>query len=116
SLIGIYVGLGVNFLSGFRTKGGRVVLSNGSHRAFALRASGITHAPFLVADITRDEEFDLVTPPELKQRPDQYLKDARPPLLKDYFTPALYKVIRASRRHQLLQIQITLQESEIGAL
>ena len=45
-VVGLMIGYGSNFLTAIRQgEDGRMVLHNGYHRAYALRALGITHAP-----------------------------------------------------------------------
>jgi hypothetical protein len=90
----VFVGYSVNLLHLAHIEN-RLILMNGSHRAYALRESGIYRAPSLILELTRRDELDLVGPAELKDRPDAYLTAPRPPLLKDYFDPLLRKVVAA---------------------
>jgi len=110
-----YIGYGVNFINAFYANK-RIVLSNGSHRAYALRELGITHVPCLVGDASREENFDLLAPPEVKQYRHHYLAAPRPPLLKDYFEPSLRTLIRTVRRNQLLQLQHTFNRIDAPVL
>lgn len=91
-VVSVFIGFSVNLLHVAHIEG-RLLLLNGSHRAYALRESGTGTAPALVLDITRREELELLGAEELKTRPDVYLKDPRPPLLKDYFDPQLRKIV-----------------------
>jgi hypothetical protein len=102
----VYIGFGINCINAFYSHN-RLVLSNGSHRAYALRQLGVTHVPCLVGDATQEEEFELLVPAEIKQDRHQYLTAPRPPLLKDYFDPTLQKLVRTVRQNQLLQLQYT---------
>jgi hypothetical protein len=54
TLVALSVGYGSNYLSAISV-GSRLVLHNGSHRAYALRASGHTHAPCLVQHVPSDD-------------------------------------------------------------
>jgi hypothetical protein len=114
-VIGIFVGFGINFLSACHVDG-RLILSNGSHRAYALRELGFTHCPCLVAHVTNDSEFDLVASAEMRQAREQYVRAARPPLFKDYFDPQLRRIVKVPRANQLLQLQLGFQRSGVPAL
>lgn len=109
SVVGLMVGFGSNFLNVVAADG-RLVLNNGSHRAYALRDLGITSAPCIVQHVSRIDELE-VTAPRLLPNPEIYLKAARPPLLKDYFDPRLRKVISVPRR--LRQVRVTFQVETI---
>jgi hypothetical protein len=79
----------------------------GATRAYALRETGIASAPALVLDVTRREELELLGADELNQRPDVYLKDPRPPLLKDYFDPQLRKLVVGRRVRTQVSVGFT---------
>jgi len=91
-IVALVVGFGSNLLSAIHVED-RLVLSNGSHRAYALRDLGFTHAPFLVQHVSRREELSVIARGELVDRTDVYLKSPRPPILRDYFDPLLRKEI-----------------------
>lgn len=91
----------------------RLVLFNGSHRAYAFRDLGITHVPCLIQEISRREEIDLVAHRELSQRSDLYLKSPRPPLLKDYFDPRLRRIVPVVRSNRLIRVQLRVDQSDI---
>ena len=112
AILGLAVGYGSNCLNAFHIEG-RLVLNNGSHRAFALRDLGITHAPCLIQKVLRREELDLVGIPDLQQNPDRYLKATRPPLLKDYFDPLLRKVVGVPRKNRLVKVSFGIEPSDI---
>lgn len=108
-VVGLMVGFGSNFLNVISAEG-RLVLNNGSHRAYALRNMGIKQVPCIVQHVSRREEIPVVAV-GLQPDPDVYLKAARPPLLKDYFDPKLRKVIDVPRR--LRQVRVTFQVEQI---
>lgn len=108
------IGFGSNYLNALEIEG-RLILHNGSHRAYALRDIGLTHAPCLVRTVTRREELDLVASGDIQQNPDRYLKDPRPPLLKDYFDPQLRKVVPVPRKNRLVRMQFGVEQSEVPA-
>lgn len=95
-VVSVFVGFSVNLLHVAQIEG-RLLLLNGSHRAYALRESGINTAPALVLSVTRREELEFLGVAELNERPDVYLKDPRPPLLKDYFDSQLRKLVDGRR-------------------
>ena len=74
---------------------------------------GITRAPFIVQRITRRDELTLVASGDVGSNPDRYLKDKRPPLLKDYFDPKLTKVIAVARKKRMVRIQYLLDQSDV---
>jgi hypothetical protein len=60
-ILGLVVGYGSNFLTAIESEK-RLLLHNGHHRAYALRALGITHAPCLIQTVTRRDELNLIAP------------------------------------------------------
>ncbi len=59
ALVVLPVGYGTNLLSAVAAEG-RLVLNNGSHRAYALRAAGISHVPAAVQQVTRRDELAVI--------------------------------------------------------
>jgi hypothetical protein len=108
------VGYGSNYLNAIHIDG-RLVLNNGSHRAYALRDIGVTHAPCLIQRITRRDELEMVAIGDVEQNPDRYLKAPRPPLLKDYFDPQLRKVVQVPRKNRLVRVQFAAEQSDVPA-
>ncbi len=108
-VVGIVVGFGSNFLNVISAEG-RLVLNNGSHRAYALRDIGITHVPCIVQHVSRREELEVMAA-GLQPNPDVYFKAGRPPLLKDYFDAKLRKLVDVPRR--LRQIRVAFQVEQI---
>jgi hypothetical protein len=113
--LAIFVGFGVNFVNAVHVRN-RLVLANGSHRLYALRELGITHAPCAVAQVTRDEELELLFPPELRQHQDLYLRASRPPLFKDYFDDRLRKVVPTTRLNICVKVQLTFETTRIPSI
>jgi hypothetical protein len=89
-VIGLIVGFGSNFLTAIRSDD-RMVLHNGYHRAYSLRALGLTHAPCIVETVTRKDELRVAAGGSVSEDPEFYFRAARPPLLKDFFDPRLAK-------------------------
>jgi len=115
AVIAICVGFTTNILSAVKIRN-RLVLINGSHRAYALRDSGVTHVPCLVLDLPRPDDFEMKAPEAVKASPDLYLKSARPPLFKDYRDPLLHKLVQQPRTNQLVQLQIGYQKISLAAV
>jgi hypothetical protein len=103
AVVGLVVGFSSNVLHVLHIES-RLILMNGSHRAYALRDLGVTHAPCIVLELSRRDELDLIGPEEVKAKPDNYLTAARPPLLKDYFDPKLRKIVPVRRMVNQLQV------------
>lgn len=105
----VVVGFGSNFLNVISAEG-RLVLNNGSHRAYALREMGVNQVPCIIQHVSRREELQVMAA-GLQPDPDVYLKSNRPPLLKDYFDPKLRKLVQVPRR--LRQVRVTFQVEQI---
>ena len=114
-VVGIAVGFGSNFMNAIRAEN-RIILNNGSHRACALRELGVTHAPCIVQHCSNRDELELVAAEDIVANPDLYLKNPRPPMLKDYFDPKLRKVFPARRRHRQVTVKFEVEEDSVPAL
>ena len=112
---GIAVGFGTNFLNAVYAER-RLVLNNGSHRAYALRKLGVTHAPCIVQHVGSRDELDVVGTRVVRRDPDLYLKHPRPSMLKDYFDRRLYKVMSVRRRLRQVTVRFEVKESSVPAL
>ena len=71
-IVGLSVGFGSNFLNAIYV-GNRLILNNGSHRAYALRALGVTHVPCIVQHVSSRDELDVVGSAAIRKHPEQYL-------------------------------------------
>lgn len=115
SAIGVALGFGSNFLNAaYYNK--RLILQNGSHRAYALREMGVTHVPCIIEHITSPEELELVVSSEVRDKPDLYLKHPRPPMLIDYFNPRLRKLMHVHRRLRQITVKFEVDEGFAPAL
>jgi hypothetical protein len=112
AVVAVAVGYGSNVLSAIRVNG-RLILNNGSHRAYALRAAGHERVPCLIQNISRPEELQAIASPELAQRLDLYLGTPRPPLLKDYFDQRLRLKMKAPRLGRQIQIALQAQPTDL---
>src|SRR5215475_10623202 len=73
SVVGLALGFGSNFMNAaYFNK--RLILQNGSHRAYALREIGVTHAPCIIEHVSSTEELEVVVCSEVRDNPDLYLK------------------------------------------
>jgi hypothetical protein len=114
-IVGLAVGFGSNFLNAIHAEG-RLILNNGSHRAYTLRELGVTHVPCVIQYASSRDELELVGSEEVRDHPDLYLKQPRPSLLKDYFDPKLRKLIPVHRRHRQITVRFEVDEAYVPAL
>jgi hypothetical protein len=114
-LVGIAVGLGSNFMNAVSAEN-RLILNNGSHRAYTLRSLGVTHVPCIIQHAASRDEVDAVAATEVRKNPDAYLKHPRPSMLKDYFDPALHLVMPVYRRLRQVTVRFEIEETAVPAL
>ncbi|MEW6302832.1 MAG: hypothetical protein AB1705_05130 [Verrucomicrobiota bacterium] len=114
-VVGIAVGFGSNFLNAIHAEG-RVILNNGSHRAYALRDLGVTHVPAIIQHVSSRDELELVASDEVQRNPDAYLKHARPSMLKDYFDPFLRTITPVHRRTRQITVKFEVDDAYVPAL
>jgi len=114
-VVGIAVGFGTNFLNAIHAEN-RLILNNGSHRAFALREIGVTHAPCIIQYVSSREELDVVAPTAVRKNPAVFLEHPRPALLKDYCDPELRTIIPSRRRLRQVTVKFQVEEGYIPAL
>jgi hypothetical protein len=111
-IAGVAVGFGSNLFSVIRS-GSRMLLHNGYHRACAMRAAGITHAPCIVQTVTRQDEFDVVAKAEVAERTEFYFRTQRPPMLKDFFDPKIRRVFLVRRTKRVIEVNFDVREFTI---
>jgi hypothetical protein len=107
------VGFSSNALNVVRVNG-RLILNNGSHRAYALQKAGLRFVPAIVQNVTHQDELALF--PALKEQPDMYLTARRPPLPKDYLDPSLHIVIELPRRLRQVCISYGVEITDAPAM
>jgi hypothetical protein len=112
---GITVGFGSNFLNAIHVER-RLILNNGSHRAYALRELGVTHVPCVVQHLSSRDQVEVVASKEVRRNPDLYLRHPRPPMLKDYFDARLYRVMPVHRRMRQITVRFEVEENYVPAL
>jgi hypothetical protein len=113
-VVGLAVGFGSNFLNAIYAEN-RLILTNGSHRAYALRQLGVTHVPCIIQHVSLREKLEVGAASEVVDNPDYYLKHPRPSMLKDYFTPKLHKVMPVHRQLRQVRIKFEVEESNVPA-
>ena len=111
-VVAAVVGFGSNMLSAIHAEN-RLVLNNGSHRAYALRDAGITHAPCLIQLVSRRDELPVIAGPDLAGNLDAYLTDPRPPVLRDYFDDTLRVVAPVARKKRQVRVQISVEQVDV---
>lgn len=114
-VIGLAVGFGSNFLNAIHAEN-RLILHNGSHRAYALRSMGIKRVPCIIQYASNRDEFAMAAPNNVVQHADFYLKHPRPPMLKDYFNPRLRKIVDVQRVLRQVKIHFSVSEYYIPAI
>jgi hypothetical protein len=114
-VVGIAVGFGSNFLNAIYAER-RLILNNGSHRAYALRRMGVTHVPCIVQHVASRDELELVASSRVRNAPDEYLKQARPSMLPDYLHPELRLVMPVHRRMRQVTVKFEVEEDYVPAL
>jgi hypothetical protein len=106
--VAIPVGLGARHLNVVRL-GKRMVLNNGYHRAYALRAAGITHVPCVIQAISHPEELAFAGGSSLIDNFDDLFSSSRPPMFKDFFDPKLTTYLKLPRTRKQVQISISIE-------
>ncbi|MFC4171102.1 hypothetical protein ACFOYU_03365 [Microvirga sp. GCM10011540] len=112
-VVGLVVGFSSNFLTAIQSDN-RLVLHNGHHRAFALLAHGVTHAPCIIQTVTRRDELNLIAGSDVQEEPAFYFKSARPPLLKDFLDPRIRKVHRIPCPLQMIDVRFEVQDHQVA--
>lgn len=108
-IVGLVLGFGSNFLTAVRV-GNRMLLNNGYHRAYALRALGITHAPCAIQMATRVDELQVIVNERVAANAQFYLASARPPLLKDFFDPKIRKVLPIRKKVRQIEVDFEIRD------
>jgi hypothetical protein len=115
-VVGLAVGFGSNFLNAVYVKDvQRLILNNGSHRAYTLRSMGFHRVPCIVQHVASSDELELVASSAVQDNPDHYLKHPRPSMLRDYFNPKLHKVMPVHRRLRQIIVRFEIDEAYIPA-
>jgi hypothetical protein len=113
-VVGLAFGFGSNFLNAVYTEN-RLILNNGSHRAYALRKIGVTHVPCIIQHVTSLAKLDVVAGSEIMDNLDYFLKSPRPSMLRDYFNPKLHKVMPVHRKYRQLTVKFEIDDMNVPA-
>ncbi len=108
-VVALLVGYGSNYLNAIAAEG-RLVLHNGSHRAYALRDLGVTHVPCVIQHARTREDVQRVAMGGLRRYPELYLDQPRPPVLKDYFNPQLCQRVRLPFVLRHVRLRFTVEQ------
>ncbi|AOW15179.1 hypothetical protein LPB72_21980 [Hydrogenophaga crassostreae] len=108
AVIALSVGFSANLLNTVRYNG-RIALNNGHHRALALRAMGMTHAPCLIQPCASMEDLQQAASSEILNNADLYFDTPRPPLLRDFDNPLLAHSFAAPRMRRVVTIKLDVQ-------
>ncbi len=111
----MYVGYSDNVITATRS-GNRIILTNGSHRVYALRELGFRYVPCLLIDASDADVSDFLLPAAVKQDRQFYLDAPRPPLFKDYADRRLTRIVPVVRKTSVLKAKLDLQKSSVPAL
>jgi hypothetical protein len=114
-VVGLAVGFGSNFMNAVYVEN-RLILNNGSHRAYALHQMGITHVPSIVQHLSSLDQLDVIASSEVAGNPGHFLKHSRPSMLKDYFNPQLHKVMPVQRRLRQVTVKFEVEETFVPAM
>lgn len=114
-VLGLFIGMSVNFLTVLKV-GSRLILADGSHRAYALRKSGVTHAPCLIENVNSAEELEALNLDMLEEERALMLHAPRPALFKDYFDPRMFVPLHLAHRKTLVNVRIVLDRSKTSEL
>jgi hypothetical protein len=112
-VIGVFVGFGLNHICALRMQD-RLILINGTHRAYVLHELGIRAVPCLVRDVSRDDDLDLIGATDVKQNLQLYLRARRPPRLRDFFDSRLRMIIPVEAASRLVHVQLNTQRSRVS--
>jgi hypothetical protein len=114
AVIALGVGFTTNVLNVVRY-GGRMVLNNGYHRAWALRQLGVSHAPCLIQVCRHWEDVGLAGNREIYENGEVYFSSARPPMLRDFGNPALTRIFPARRLRREIRISYEVDSIQLEA-
>jgi hypothetical protein len=109
AMVGMMVGFGSNFFTAVRSEQ-RLVLHNGYHRAHAMRAAGVTHAPCLVQTVTRLDELRVAASDKVSSDPAFYFRSKRPPIFKDFFDPRLAKRFALRPQRRIVEVEVVVRK------
>ena len=113
AVIALSVGFSTNVLNVIRL-GNRVVLNNGHHRAYALRAMGLTHVPCVIQVCASHEELREAASSEICDNSDLYFESPRPPLLRDFDRPDLTRAFTSARLQRQVSVRFKSESRQLA--
>jgi hypothetical protein len=114
-VIGLAVGFGSNFMNAIYFRK-RLILNNGSHRAYTLRKMGIREVPCIIQHPSSLDQLDVISSSDIMDNREFFLRHPRPSMLKDYFNPKLHKVMRVNRRLRQVTVRFEVEETFVPAM
>lgn len=108
------VGYTTNYVTAVRC-GARLILLNGTHRAYTLRSMGFTHMPCLIQEISGQDEIGVVfgNNADFIQNTPLFFQAPRPPLVADYFDPNLMATVETPRTLKRVVVNVQVSEETI---
>ncbi len=111
--LALSLGFSANVLNVVRL-GKRLVLNNGHHRAYALRAMGVTHVPCVIQVCGSRAELAEAASSEICDNSDLYFESPRPPLLRDFDRPELVHTVRTPRLRRQVRISFKVDSQLVA--
>lgn len=112
NIVAFAFGYSANCLSVIRL-GTRFVLNNGSHRAYALLAAGHRYVPCIIQAVTAVDELEMIANPDFVRSAQAFLEMPRPPMLCDFFDPALTRRIQMTRRIRQVRLSFGIEQTDV---
>jgi len=72
--------------------------------------------PCIIQHVSTREELDAAASGDLRRNPEPYLRQARPPMFKDYFDPRLHRIVPVPRRLRQVRVKFEIEESDVPGL
>lgn len=115
AVLSVFIGYGPNMISAVHWNG-RLVLSDGTHRAVALLQHGIRDAPCLIYKPTHDEELDMLGLAGMRGPFDRCVRLQRPPTLRDFLDSEICHVYELQRRTHVVEVDLDIRVAGHAAL
>jgi hypothetical protein len=113
-VVGLTFGFGSNFLNAIYVEN-RLILNNGSHRAYALRKMGVTHVPCIIQHAASRDQLEVLARPQVVNNLDHFLKSPRPSMLRDYFDPRLHKIFPVRKVTRQVTVKFEVEDTDVPA-
>ncbi len=112
-VVALCVGYSTNLMNVVRYNG-RLVLNNGHHRAYSLRAQGVSHVPCVIQACASFEEVRLAATDEIVDNSDLYFEAPRPPMLRDFDDPLLSCKMPVPRLRRELRLRVSADSRQLA--